>query len=264
MCPASLPRRRELVPRPGRERTAAFTDVDIDLDDAKTKLRSSLTMNRPARHSPRRYGCATLPHASSSSSGSDWSTGCYFSDASKTHGQREALPCNQLDFGMSLRLRFLLSLSMMRMRLMVLPSSFGSCDGCENAGRGVSSAPFDANHRFQVLFLRREPACCDVRFGVSSAHLELRFARIGTPASFLIACGCELEVLDFELVMGLGGCTHLCSWPNSDRHKPARCSTRFGASSTQHEPSVARIGAMSSTSRRGDLRFEGSSTSNLT
>ncbi|KAI4525580.1 hypothetical protein K525DRAFT_265896 [Schizophyllum commune Loenen D] len=46
-----------------------------------------------------------------------------------------------------------------------------------------------------------------------------RAAIIGTPASFLIACGCELEVLDFELVMGLGGCTHLCSWPNSDRHK---------------------------------------------
>ncbi|KAL1657562.1 hypothetical protein GGF50DRAFT_121757 [Schizophyllum commune] len=131
MCPASLPRRRELVPRPGRERTAAYTDVDIDLDDAKTKLRSSLTMNRPARHSPHSLllphgvaarvlgtkstfslspcrsptccrGCATLQHASSSSSGSDRSTGCYFSDASKTHGQREALPCNQLDFVVSI------------------------------------------------------------------------------------------------------------------------------------------------------------------
>ncbi|KAI5889044.1 uncharacterized protein SCHCODRAFT_02703496 [Schizophyllum commune H4-8] len=61
MCPATLPRRRELVPRPGRGRTAAFTDVDIDLDDAKTKLRSPLTISRRARHSPRRYTrCCSL------------------------------------------------------------------------------------------------------------------------------------------------------------------------------------------------------------
>ncbi|KAL1719900.1 hypothetical protein EV715DRAFT_262985 [Schizophyllum commune] len=235
-CPASLPRRRELVPRPGRERTAAYTDVDIDLDDAKTKLRSSLTMNRPARHSPRRYTrCCSLtvwrhgfsgrsrhsrrPHAARRHAArvvrrsnthpahQAGLTGALVATSATprrrtgsakrcpaTNSTSSFLSCNHPSMrrrGMSLRLRFLLSLSMMRMRLMVLPSSFGSCDGCENAGRGVSSAPFDANHRFQVLFLQRELACCDVRFGV----------------------------LDFELVMGLGGCTHLCSWPNSDRHK---------------------------------------------
>ncbi|KAI5889047.1 uncharacterized protein SCHCODRAFT_02511632 [Schizophyllum commune H4-8] len=141
MCPASLPRRRELVPRPGRRRTAAFTDVDIDLDDAKTKLRSPLTISRRARHSPRRYTrCCSLtvaaqhgfsgrsrhsprPHAVRrhvarpmrrfpshpahlSEAALINRLSSYFSDASKTHGQRFVLPCNPLDFGKSQNFSF--------------------------------------------------------------------------------------------------------------------------------------------------------------
>ncbi|KAL1711409.1 hypothetical protein EV715DRAFT_298133 [Schizophyllum commune] len=133
MCPATLPRCRELVPRPGRGRTAAFTDVDIDLDDAEVKPKLFLTIFRPARYSTRRNTrCCSLTVLSS---GSDLSTDCYFIDASKMRGQREALPCNPLDFvdsivynpsmrrrGMSLSLRLVLSLSMTRMRLVALPS----------------------------------------------------------------------------------------------------------------------------------------------
>ncbi|KAL1719200.1 hypothetical protein EV715DRAFT_290412 [Schizophyllum commune] len=92
----SLPRRRELVPRPGRGRTAAFTDVDIDLDDAEVKPKLFLTIFRPARYSTRRNTRSCGPTVWRHELTNHLSS--YFSDASKTHGQREALAYNPLGF----------------------------------------------------------------------------------------------------------------------------------------------------------------------